>query len=47
MMVKLLKADWPLAKIQEAIAALELTADIRGEKLSLEHFVALTKILVN
>jgi 16S rRNA (adenine1518-N6/adenine1519-N6)-dimethyltransferase len=45
MMVKLLKADWPLEKIQSAIASLQLTADIRGEKLSLEQFVALTKIL--
>ena len=47
MMVKLLKADWPVVKVQEAIAALQLTADIRGEKLSLEQFVALTKILVS
>ncbi len=45
MMVKLLKADRPLAKVQGAIAALQLTADVRGEKLSLEQFVALTKIL--
>ena len=45
MMVKLLKADWPLGKVQEAIAKLQLTADIRGEKLSLEQFVALTNSL--
>jgi 16S rRNA (adenine1518-N6/adenine1519-N6)-dimethyltransferase len=46
MMVKLLKADWPLAKVQEAIATLQLTADIRGEKLSLEQFVELTRLLL-
>jgi 16S rRNA (adenine1518-N6/adenine1519-N6)-dimethyltransferase len=45
MMVKLLKADWPLAKVHEAMATLHLTADIRGEKLTLEQFAALTKIL--
>ena len=45
MMAKLLKADWPLAKVQDAVATLELRADVRGEKLSLEQFVALTKIL--
>lgn len=46
MMVKLLKADWPVAKVQEAIAALQLTAGIRGEKLSLEQFVELTRLLI-
>jgi 16S rRNA (adenine1518-N6/adenine1519-N6)-dimethyltransferase len=46
MMVKLLKADWPVAKVQEAIATLQLTADIRGEKLSLEQFVELTRLLL-
>jgi 16S rRNA (adenine1518-N6/adenine1519-N6)-dimethyltransferase len=45
MMVKLLKADWPAEKVQEAIAALGLRSDVRGEKLTLEQFVALTKIL--
>lgn len=44
-MAKLLKADWPLPKITEALAALKLNADVRGEKLSLEQFVALTKLL--
>jgi 16S rRNA (adenine1518-N6/adenine1519-N6)-dimethyltransferase len=45
MMVKLLKADWPVEKVQEALARLELRPDVRGEKLSLEQFVALTRIL--
>jgi 16S rRNA (adenine1518-N6/adenine1519-N6)-dimethyltransferase len=45
MMAKLLKADWPLEKIQEALAALKLRPDVRGEKLSLEQFAALTRIL--
>ena len=46
MMVKLLKADWPATKVQDAIATLQLTADIRGEKLSLEQFVELTRLLL-
>jgi 16S rRNA (adenine1518-N6/adenine1519-N6)-dimethyltransferase len=45
MMVKLLKADWPPEAVAAALVALELRPDIRGEKLSLEQFVALTKIL--
>lgn len=45
-MAKLLKADWPLPKITAALATLNLSADVRGEKLSLEQFVALTNILV-
>jgi 16S rRNA (adenine1518-N6/adenine1519-N6)-dimethyltransferase len=46
-MAKLLKADWPLAKIMAAIATLQVPADVRGEKLSLEQFVILTKLLVS
>jgi len=45
MMVKLLKADWPLHQVHEAVAALQLRPDVRGEKLSLEQFVTLTSIL--
>jgi 16S rRNA (adenine1518-N6/adenine1519-N6)-dimethyltransferase len=45
-MGKLLKADWAPEKIQAALAELELRPDVRGEKLSLEQFVALTRILV-
>ncbi len=43
-MVKLLKAEWPMATISETLAALQLPLDVRGEKLSLEQFVTLTKI---
>ena len=45
MMVKLLKADWPFDAVAAALITLQLRPDIRGEKLSLEQFVALTKIL--
>jgi len=44
-MAKLLKADWPVERIGGALADLQLPADVRGEKLSLEQFVTLTKIL--
>jgi len=45
MMVKLLKADWPLEKISVAMDSLNLSPQIRGEKLTLEQFVALTEKL--
>jgi 16S rRNA (adenine1518-N6/adenine1519-N6)-dimethyltransferase len=45
MMLKLLKADWPLEKIQLAFAELNISPQERAEKLSLEQFVELTKIL--
>ena len=45
MLVKLLKQDWPLPQVQSALDKLQVRADVRGEKLSLEQFVALTKIL--
>jgi 16S rRNA (adenine1518-N6/adenine1519-N6)-dimethyltransferase len=45
MLVKLLKQDWPAEKIAAALVALQLRPDVRGEKLSLEQFVALTQIL--
>jgi 16S rRNA (adenine1518-N6/adenine1519-N6)-dimethyltransferase len=45
-MIKLLKGQWPEESIARAIAELGLPADVRGEKLSLEQFVALTKSLV-
>ena len=47
MLVKLLKAEWPVEKVQAALAAMELRPDVRGEKLSLEQFVALTKVLTS
>jgi 16S rRNA (adenine1518-N6/adenine1519-N6)-dimethyltransferase len=45
MMLKLLKADWPLEKLQSAFAELKISPQERAEKLSLEKFVALAKIL--
>jgi 16S rRNA (adenine1518-N6/adenine1519-N6)-dimethyltransferase len=46
MMAKLLKQNWPAEKIAAALQKLQLRPDVRGEKLSLEQFAALTKILV-
>ena len=45
MMLKLLKQDWPAAKLEAAFAALQISPQERGEKLSLEQFVALTQAL--
>jgi 16S rRNA (adenine1518-N6/adenine1519-N6)-dimethyltransferase len=45
MMLKLLKADWPKEKLDTAFAELKISPLERAEKLSLEQFVALTKIL--
>ncbi len=46
MMAKLLKADWPMERLQAAMASLNLSPQIRAEKLSLEQFVALTQRLL-
>ncbi len=46
MMLKLLKQDWPLETLTAAFAELNISPMERGEKLSLEQFVALTKKLV-
>ncbi len=46
MMLKLLKTEWPLEKLQTAFAALNISPQERAEKLSLEQFVALTEKLV-
>jgi 16S rRNA (adenine1518-N6/adenine1519-N6)-dimethyltransferase len=46
MMVKLLRADWPMERLQDAMASLNLSPQIRAEKLSLEQFVELTKRLL-
>lgn len=46
MMVKLLKQNWPVEKISSALERLRLRPDVRGEKLSLEQFVNLTRQLV-
>ena len=45
MMAKLLKADWPAEGLQAAMASLNLSPQIRAEKLSLEQFVELTRRL--
>jgi len=44
-MTKLLKQNWPVERLSAALNTLKLRPDVRGEKLSLEQFVALTKIL--
>ena len=46
MMLKLLKQDWPLEKLTSAFAELNISPMERGEKLSLEQFVALTRLLL-
>lgn len=45
MMLKLLKQDWPKEKLEAAFAALAISPQERAEKLSLEQFVAMTRIL--
>jgi 16S rRNA (adenine1518-N6/adenine1519-N6)-dimethyltransferase len=45
MMHKLLKAEWPQDKLTDAFDKLGISLQIRAEKLSLEQFVQLTKIL--
>ena len=46
MMMKLLKQDWAADKLTAAFTELGISPMERAEKLSLEQFVALTKILV-
>jgi len=45
MMLKLLKAEWPAEKLQQAFTELNISPMERAEKLSLEQFVALTTFL--
>jgi 16S rRNA (adenine1518-N6/adenine1519-N6)-dimethyltransferase len=45
MMLKLLKQDWPADKLAAAFAELKISPQERAEKLSLEQFVELTKLL--
>jgi len=47
MMLKLLKQDWPKERLAAAFGELNISVQERAEKLSLEQFVALTKILVS
>ncbi|HAO79542.1 MAG TPA: ribosomal RNA small subunit methyltransferase A [Verrucomicrobia subdivision 3 bacterium] len=45
MMLKLLKQDWAVDKLAAAFEELKISPQERAEKLSLEQFVSLTKIL--
>jgi 16S rRNA (adenine1518-N6/adenine1519-N6)-dimethyltransferase len=45
MMLKLLKQDWPEEKLKSAFAELKISLQERAEKLSLEQFVELAKLL--
>lgn len=45
MMFKLLKEDWPVASLEAAFRQLGLPSDVRGEKLTLEQYVQLTRLL--
>ena len=45
MMLKLLKQDWPKEKLEAAFAELKIPPQERAEKLSLEQFVELTRML--
>jgi 16S rRNA (adenine1518-N6/adenine1519-N6)-dimethyltransferase len=45
MMFKLLKGDWQEPLLQEAFALTSIDRTIRAERVSLEQFVALTKVL--
>jgi 16S rRNA (adenine1518-N6/adenine1519-N6)-dimethyltransferase len=45
MMLKLLKADWPVEKLEQAFATMNLTPRERAEELSLAQFVHLTESL--
>jgi 16S rRNA (adenine1518-N6/adenine1519-N6)-dimethyltransferase len=45
MMLKLLKADWSEEKLKSAFAQLNISLQERAEKVSLEQFVELTKLL--
>lgn len=45
MMLKLLKQDWPAERLTAAFAHLGLDEKVRAEKVSLEQFVELTRML--
>ena len=45
MMMKLLKADWPLARLESAFAELNISPQTRAEKVSLELFARLAALL--
>jgi len=45
MMLKLLKTEWPMEKLESAFATLNISPQERAEKLSLGQFVELTQLL--
>jgi 16S rRNA (adenine1518-N6/adenine1519-N6)-dimethyltransferase len=45
MMFKLLKSDWPVTRLETALAAESLSPKVRAEVVSLEQFVSLTRSL--
>ena len=45
MMLKLLKQSWPLEKLQACLEELQISQQIRAEKVSLEQFAKLTTML--
>lgn len=45
MMLKLLKADWPMTALQEAFAQTGISEKARAESVTLEQFVAMTRLL--
>jgi 16S rRNA (adenine1518-N6/adenine1519-N6)-dimethyltransferase len=47
MMMKLLKADWPLPKLEHAFAELRIQAGARAETVSLAQFIRLTELLTS
>lgn len=47
MMIKLLKAGWPSGQLIGAFGALDLSPQVRAERLRVDQFVALTRMLGN
>ena len=47
MMLKLLREDWPVEKLEQAFTELKIPTSERAEKLSLEQFTALAKTLAS
>jgi 16S rRNA (adenine1518-N6/adenine1519-N6)-dimethyltransferase len=47
MMLKLLREDWPVEKLQRTFEVLKISPQERAEKLSLEQFVHLTEELLS
>lgn len=45
MMLKLLKQDWPAQKLEAVFAQLDISPQIRAEKVTLEQLAELTKLL--